>query len=53
MPKISKKPCDFIVEETPSLKFFIIFIVFSLRPLRLCGEPNCYEIFKNKISGMG
>jgi len=24
MPKISKKPCDFIVEETPPLKFVII-----------------------------
>jgi len=40
MLKISEKPCDFIVEDTPSLKFFIIFIVFSLRPLRLCGGLN-------------
>ena len=40
MPKISEKPCDFIVEETPSWKFYIIFIVSSLRPLRLCGGLN-------------
>jgi len=40
MQKIFEKPCDFIVEETPSLKFFIIFIVFSLR---LCGGLNCYD----------
>ena len=32
--KISEKPCDFIVEDTPSLKFFIIYIIFSLRSLR-------------------
>jgi len=42
MLKISKKHCDFIVEDTPSLKLFIIFIVFSLRPLRLCDGLNCY-----------
>ena len=29
MPKISEKPCDFIVEETPSLKFYIIPPPFS------------------------
>ena len=46
MLKISEQPCDFIIEETPSLKFFIIFIVFSLRPLRLCGGLNCYKLPK-------
>jgi len=29
MLKISEKPCDFIVEDTPSLKFFIIPPPFS------------------------
>ena len=51
MPKISKKPCDFIVEETPPLKFVIIPPLSS--PLEggmgegvlcaFCGGLYCYN----------
>jgi len=44
MLKISEKLCDFVIEDNPSVKYFLLFKVFSLRPLRLCGGLNCYAL---------
>ena len=45
MLKISEKPCDFVIEDTSSVKLFSLFKVFPLRPLRLCGGLNCHQKF--------
>ena len=37
-----------IIEGSPSVKYFLFFKVFPLRPLRLCGGLNCYIKFKQK-----